>query len=241
LECIQYWIEERNFKGVKLYPPLGYAPGNPMLAPIFAYCERQDVPVLTHCSAASARAKCLKHRRLEATRLASPTGYLPVLERHPKLRLCLGHFGGVAAWAAYRRDPRGKGEFKHEPTRTWLNDIRKMIANERYAHLYTDISYTLFADTANVRVLKILLQDDRLRSRTLFGSDFYMSRLEEQTEREHSQDVHAALGGEVFAEIAEHNPKRYLGPRLDAPVTAVAAQSPPAPQPCRSSCQHAGR
>ena len=47
----------------------------------------------------------------------------------------------------------------------------------------------------------------------LFGSDAYMVELEALTEREVSIELRAALGEELFAQIAEVNPARYLGER----------------------------
>ena len=38
-----------NFKGVKLYPALGYFPFDEDLLPVWAYCVQHDIPITTHC------------------------------------------------------------------------------------------------------------------------------------------------------------------------------------------------
>lgn len=229
LDCIRYWIEVRGFKGVKIYPPLGYRPTHAALAPIFAYCAANDVPVMTHCSGATVRARPYFSKDAHAVGLGAPKGYGPVLDAHSGLRLCLAHFGGERAWAAYLRDPGGSGEFQDQPAKSWINDIRQMIT--AYPGLYVDVSYTMFSSPANLPALAILLQDDGLRARTLFGSDFYMSRMETMTEREHCFCVRHALGEAVFGQIAEINPLAYLGGRICEPVIAAGPGVPASPVP----------
>jgi hypothetical protein len=49
-----------------------------------------------------------------------------------------------------------------------------------------------------------------IRKRVLFGSDFYMSRREQITEKELSIMLRSRLGEELFFQIANVNPKKYL-------------------------------
>jgi predicted TIM-barrel fold metal-dependent hydrolase len=228
LQCIQYWIEVRNFKGVKIYPSLGYRPDDACLEPIFSYCEAQDVPVMTHCSGATVRARNYLFDSARAAKLNSPSNYMTVLERHPALRLCLGHFGGEKAWAAYMRDPAGTGEFANETTKDWLSVIREMLV--KYRNLYADISYTMFHFDAYIAALNILLEEKAILDKTLFGSDFYMSHMEVLTERQHCFRVRDGVGSSVFAQLAETNSKAFLGSRADEPALP-ASGLPAAPVP----------
>ncbi|MBI5165253.1 MAG: amidohydrolase family protein [Magnetospirillum sp.] len=230
LACIRYWIEERNFKGVKIYPPLGYRPTAPELDPIFAYCAENDVPVMTHCSGATVRAKRYAADIARAAKLAAPLGYQEILDKYPNLRLCLAHFGGERAWDAYMRDPRGTGEFKDEPTKNWLWDIVDMLRNPANTNLYADISYTMFHLDSNIATLAVLLEDQRIRDRTLFGSDFYMSKMEKLTEKEYCYGLRKNLRPGHFDQIADTNPRAYLGSRLASAVVFPAPAPAPVPQ-----------
>jgi hypothetical protein len=79
-----------------------------------------------------------------------------------------------------------------------------------YDNLWTDISYTLFADDDFVYLLKVLLQERRIRSRVLFGSDFYVVQNARLEERSRSVRIRAILGEELYREIAEENPSSFL-------------------------------
>lgn len=184
---------------------------------------------MAHCSGATVRARSYLFKSVYATKLNSPVNYAKVLARHPRLRLCLAHFGGEKAWSAFMRDPAGTGEFKDEPTNNWLAIIRDMLP--RYEHLYADISYTMFQSDANIAALKILLEDERICHKVLFGSDYYMSHMEVLSEREHCFRVRHGVGSTVFAKLAQDNVKAYLG--RAAAGSALAREGlpePPIPQ-----------
>jgi hypothetical protein len=93
---------------------------------------------------------------------------------------------------------------------SWLAKILDLIRDGKHPNLWTDISYTLFADEY-VYLLKVLLSDDRVRSHVLFGSDFYVVENAELEERRRAVRVRAVLGENVFRTIAEVNPNKYLG------------------------------
>lgn len=219
-------IEEEGFRGVKLYPPLGYRPDDPALLPLYAYCEANGVPVMSHCSRGGAHyrgrptARMLADPRAEAqlsdlrgaalaAHLADPDNYVPVLEAYPRLRLCLAHFGGAGDWERYLDDPWHAGSDLR--TKSWLAKILDLIRSGAHEGLYTDISYTLYANEEYVHLLKVLLADERVRRRVLFGSDFYVVESAELEERRISVRLRALLGEETFRAIAEENPRRYLG------------------------------
>lgn len=41
--------ETGNFKGIKLYPALGYYPFDEVLLPLYYYCVDNNIPIVTHC------------------------------------------------------------------------------------------------------------------------------------------------------------------------------------------------
>jgi predicted TIM-barrel fold metal-dependent hydrolase len=210
LERIRYWHEQRGFKGLKLYPPLGYRPDEEILDPIFAYCQARQLPVLSHCSGATVRSRKHFFSSKTAAALAAPNNYLPVLEKYPDLRLCLAHFGGDRAWEIYHRDPAQRGKYANDPAGTWLGDIRSLLQNPKYTNVYTDIAYVIFHFADNVPLLKILLAEERIAQRVLFGSDFYLVEMENLRERYFGLRLRAALGEELFRQIAEINPRNWL-------------------------------
>ena len=100
LELVRYAIEAGGFLGVKVYPPVGFAPWDNVHL-------RRDLPFaagLTARSTPSTATAPSRKRRSSHTsaaneyglglhRLVSPEHWRPVLDRHPTLRLNFGHFG----------------------------------------------------------------------------------------------------------------------------------------------------
>lgn len=214
-ECVEDW----NFKGVKLYPPLGYFPYDPDLDPIYEYCQEKNLPLLTHCSpynpvhfkGKKKHLKKLLEKSIEpietkgkkkkelCSRFTYPGNFKYVVEKFPNLRICFGHFGSQYYWDKFIHDPGEKDN--------WMRVIRDMCIE--YDNFYADISFTM-ADMKYFSMLKILLADEKLRKKILFGSDYYMVEVE-SNERRFGLDLRAYLGEDYFNTIATENPKAFLG------------------------------
>jgi predicted TIM-barrel fold metal-dependent hydrolase len=217
---------ESGFRGIKLYPPIGYHPYDPALRPLYTYAEERGVPVMTHCSRPAGvqyRGKLTQRmltdpvtgkplsmgREKLLTVFTDPDSYVPILEAHPRLRVCLAHFGGAGDWKTYLERPWDP--ISDAGAKSWLAKILDMLRSGAYDHLYTDISYTVFADEEYVHLLKVLLSDPAVRRRVLFGSDFYVVEDAKLEERRISVRVRSLLGEDLFRTIAQDNPRSYLG------------------------------
>lgn len=206
-------IEEWGFRGIKLYPNLGYQPSDPRLIPIWEYANEKRLPIMTHCSRGGMYGyDDLRRRRVNAhnvAQYAAPKLYEPILQAYPNLKLCLAHLGGQQEWENYMNNPWyiTTNSKNHRPP-SWLSDILGMLKS--YENLYTDISYTIFYFQDFAPALKVFLLDQKVRERILFGSDYYMSDVEQGNERMLSINLRAILGEELFWQIANVNPKRYL-------------------------------
>jgi uncharacterized protein len=218
-------IERHGFRGLKLYPPTGYHPFDRRLWPLYEYAEEHEVPVLTHCSRPAhvqfrgtpttemltdpVSGEVLDLGRYELLeRFTDPDAYVPLLQKHPKLRVCLAHFGGERDWNRYLDRPWHSGT---DQEKSWLAKILDRIRLGKFPGLWTDISYTLYADDEHVYLLKVLLSDPKVSERVLFGSDFYVVENAELEERRRSVRIRALLGEPLFEQIACANPQRFLG------------------------------
>lgn len=217
VERVKTWITEKQFKGVKIYPPFGYLPNHENLLKIYEFCENHDngIPVMTHCAGATLRAKKFKRNKEKASSFCKPSNYIEVLEKFPKLRLCLGHCGGDRAWEAYLKKPLIKDRKDLEKrsesgSENWLYEIIDMIESGLYPNLFVDVSYVIFHFEDNSNILKVLLESPRIRRRMLFGTDYYMAEIEKFSEKKLSMFLRAGIGETCFREIAETNPKHYL-------------------------------
>jgi uncharacterized protein len=219
-------VEGHGFRGIKLYPPTGFHPFDRRLWPLYEYAEAHGLPVLSHCNwPASVQYRgtpTIEMRTDPVTgavldlsredlliRFTDPDSCLPVLEKFPGLRFCLAHFGGPAEWRKYLDPPSATTT---DPAKgSWLSKIIDMIRSEQFPNLWTDISFTLWVDDEYVYLLKVLLSDPLVSRRVLFGSDFYVVEAAPLEERRQSVRLRAVVGEELFDQIAEENPSRYLG------------------------------
>ena len=223
-ELVKKYIEEHHFSGIKLYPALGFFPDDPRLDEVYAYAEQHQIPITTHCIP-----KNKNHFRYRPTQnmidkarerfpfynekdssssydfakyLNHPDNYIYVLEKFPKLKINIAHFGGNEEWNNYL--DISDENFKLE--RSWYSLIRKMIIN--YENVYADISFTVYDDKL-YPLLRNLLNTPKAKNKVLFGSDFYMLQ-KDYSERRFGIDVRGYLNDEEYWLIAEQNPKAFL-------------------------------
>ena len=196
-------VENDNFKGVKIYPPLGYGPDHPvMMDEIYPYMVEKGIPLLAHCSPGWVVSRDITVG--EAHGLAHPNNYKKVMHAFPELRICLAHFGGVSEWKKHLDGQRNSSN------QTWLEAIVDLITSGDYPNLYADISYTIFKFQENAPFLKILLEDEAIAPKVLFGSDYYMAENQKYAEKRLSIDLRVTLGEKFFWQIANENPQKYL-------------------------------
>ncbi|MFQ6112945.1 MAG: amidohydrolase family protein [bacterium] len=221
---VRKYIEDHHFAGIKLYPPLGYYPFDERLDEIYEYAEKKQIPIISHCSRTGVFDKspitkemrthpktgernnsCFKSAFTDI--YTDPENYEYVLEKYPGLKICLAHFGGGSEWEKYL-----KGSFDHRlADDNWFSLIKNMI--EKYENVYADISYTMHNDKF-LPLLKLILQDsEKVRSRILYGSDFYMVELE-LSERQFSIYLRTYLGEEYYKIISEKNPNTFLKSKI---------------------------
>jgi predicted TIM-barrel fold metal-dependent hydrolase len=220
MDLLRKCVEQKGFKGVKLYPPLGYYPYDPLLMnEVYPYCEEKNLPVISHGSpynpvrnkgsrkeicrllgkpADNPELKGKKKKELTSY-FTHPNNYRSVFDRFKKLKICMAHFGSEYYWKEFIENPGNDNN--------WFLIIKQMLAD--YENLYTDISFTLNKQ-GNFPLLKVLLTDNSIRNKILFGSDFYMLETEAD-ERRYGLDLRAYLGEENFNTIAVHNVENFLG------------------------------
>lgn len=222
---VKTYIEEHNFSGIKLYPALGFFPDDSRLDEVYSYAEENQIPITTHCIP-----KNKNHFRYKpdkemvekakdrfsdfynekdsnnsydfAKYLNHPDNYKFVLNRFPKLKLNLAHFGGNDEWNNYL----DVSDENFNKERNWYSLIRKMLMS--YENVYSDISFTVHDDRL-YPLLRNLLKTPKTRDKVLFGSDFYMLQ-KDYSERRFGIDVRGYLDDDEFWLIAETNPKNFL-------------------------------
>jgi len=216
-------IENLGFRGVKIYPSLGYFPYDERLNDIYTYCTNHKIPIITHCSPYNpvhykGRKKHIKtwlkdakipvdYRKKSKKGLCSnfnnPLNWEIVIKKYPQLKICLAHFGSEFYWKKYLDNP--------DEQNNWFVYVRALI--EKYSNLYTDVSFTM-NNREFFPLLKVLLENPRLKRKILFGSDYYMVETK-ATERRFGLDLRAYIGEDLFKTISYDTPRRFLGKNDD--------------------------
>jgi len=188
-------LEGGGFKGVKIYPVMGFYPYDERLTPLYEFCQDRGIPLTAHCFHGGIPL-------LDRTyHMADPAHWLPVLEQFPTLRLNLAH-----------NDRLGT---------PWQERIRALIME--HPHVYTDVSFNaemLYRPRRYFRFIQAWLRTPVLRERLLYGTDWYMGRFL-WTERSYLRwfEQYAAripwcrvrFTTEELRLLTEENPLRFLG------------------------------
>lgn len=143
-----------------------------------------------------------------------PENYLPVLDKYPKLKLCIAHMGGdIEILGA--KNPDGKhAKWSKEAmllegcNKTWYDIISSEILIADYPNTFTDISYSLCDPKCMTKVFNDLSNNKINQARVLFGTDYFMVAKEDA-------ELKVVATGEshlkqYFPPMMSENSKRYL-------------------------------
>ncbi|AYN03558.1 amidohydrolase family protein [Flavobacterium sp. 140616W15] len=169
------------FFGVKCYPSMGYLPTDVRLDPIFKICAEKNIPVVSHCGGESVSTfeKSIvvedqtgvhnfvipgNSRPERARYLNNPEAWIPVLEKYPKLKLNLAHFGGDDFWLNHSKTNLGDVRVKK---------IIAMLKNPNW-NVYTDFSFNLVESELFETFKKELDANAEIQSKVMFGTDYWV-------------------------------------------------------------------
>lgn len=231
---------EKGCCGLKLYPPLGYFPYDERLNAIYEFAQEKQLPIVSHCGVNNPVHTRMNRKELKkkiedeldpslgitptfigkknrqlTDYLSHPANYKVVFKKFPNLKISLAHFGGQNEWkeflnpTTYELGASKKQKEKAQKSRedNWFTIIYDML--KEYPNLYSDISYTL-SYPQYFPVLKVILQNPEIRQQILFGTDYHVVRLV-ISERAFSINLRGYLGEQDFRQIAEINPRVFLG------------------------------
>jgi len=204
-----------GFKGVKLYPAMGYRPDDERLTPIYEYCNQHGMFVIAHAGEESpthlgGSKKKIKQALEQADvpytddmdkkalcgQFGHPRYYIPLALRYSNIQFILAHMGSNKAVEQHIKDKTGL-----------FREIKT--AMEICKNINTDCSYVM-TDRSFWSWFKLFLLDNPvLAEQVIFGSDYYMNQME-ASESIWSRDFRVFLGERLFNLIAKNNSKRVF-------------------------------
>ncbi|MDR6759932.1 putative TIM-barrel fold metal-dependent hydrolase [Flavobacterium sp. 2755] len=143
-----------------------------------------------------------------------PENYIPVLDKYPKLKLCIAHMGGdIEILGVKNPDAKTAKLFQAAKTlegnlTSWYDIIKQKILIKEYPNTFTDISYSLCDENCMIQLSSDLKNGLILPERVLFGTDYFM------VAKENAELKVVAVGQKnlsgYFDQFMSANNKRYL-------------------------------
>lgn len=137
---------------------------------------------------------------------SNPLNYFPVLEKFPKLKICLAHAGG-SIYMDHNQSKINQKKCIALGTTNWFEHVKQLMA---YENVYTDVSYTLFEHNVFDEIIELI---NNYPDKVLFGTDFFMTE-KETPEKKLVHDFRLAIGENRWKKLAEENPRKYLTSKI---------------------------
>ena len=217
---------KNTFFGVKVYPALGYDPSDFRLMPIYKICAEKNIPVMTHCGGTTINSRkntatifrfdpknsnvdkgefgYIKEKLTEtsevelAQKLNDPWRWENVINTFKDLKLNLAHFGGSESWEIEN--------FMEQERIKKVTELMK-IPN---TNVYADFSFNLIqGDKVNKNFLKALMEDETIKDRAMFGTDFWVVTPKGDLKKAQDKFIETTL--KYIMKLAKENPKKFLG------------------------------
>lgn len=201
-------IEKLGFKGLKLYPKLGYYPHESVLYDIYEYCEDHNLPVIAHCTDTNPvnfrgsdeeLMKLLnvdklpyKDRTKNCSLFGHPIEYIHIANRFKGVRFNLAHLGGSASILGQNKE--------------YFNSL--IYTMKQCPNIYSDVSFTMFEKDCYDVIINLI--DGELGDRILFGTDFPLN-MSVGKESEGALDFIEAIGLDRFDKIVRNSEKFING------------------------------
>lgn len=154
-----------------------------------------------------------KNNKVWCNIFGHPENYIPVLEKYPKLKICLAHLGGadevnrtVPISASHKSEPKDYPDYLLP---NWYTLVKDLMA--RFDNVFSDISYTL----SDPYAMPVIIKDFRgteLIKKLMYGTDFYLTQQEEKGDEPDLINIFLKDfdGQNEIQQLAYDNPDRFL-------------------------------
>lgn len=227
---LRHVVEEKNFRGVKIYCPNGYTPTDPMLFGkeegdecVYSICERLEIPIIAHCSRGGfvTYQKAIKvsgHIMDKDLKNIIPVHDFELEFEHDldqmndKIHEVSGRLNHPRLWElVMERYPNLKLDLAHwgGESAEWQGMITEML--RKYPNLYTDLACTeekYFQDQIDEMKRP---SKEFLLEKVLYGSDYHILMLFSDSIDSYLKMFLDKLSKEDWDRISITNPKRFFG------------------------------
>jgi uncharacterized protein len=149
-----------------------------------------------------------KNNKVWCNIFGHPENYIPVLEKHPKLKICLAHLGGSDE--VNRTGPKSTpADYPGYLGPNWYSLVKSLMA--KYENVYSDISYTL-SDPGAMDIIVPEFSGSPMINKLMYGTDFYLTQQEEKGDEPDLINIflNRFKEGNQIQQLAYDNPDRFL-------------------------------
>ncbi|MBV9987434.1 MAG: amidohydrolase family protein [Chitinophagaceae bacterium] len=135
-----------------------------------------------------------------------PQNYRPVLEKYPRLKICLAHAGGSNEILRSHGKLLVPPKYPSYLQENWYDEVRSLMKD--FENVYTDISYTI----SNRKAMKLFYDDNTDGfAKVMYGTDFYLTQQEKRGDESDLQKIFFGLFSDKEIErIAYSNPDGFI-------------------------------
>jgi uncharacterized protein len=199
--------------GIKIYPPLGYAPNHPVLMECYDFCERKGLAVISHCSPANPvhykgtdkelyklldeaglkYNKKMKRKELCAL-FTDPNNWIEIAEKFPNLPIDLAHMGSEVEMLRYLKNPKDPNNFYVK-----IKNLAK-----KYDNIFSDTSFSIANESLYPTIYVEWMQHPILYKKLIFGTDFFVNAVKSDM-KVFCLNYRKEMGEDAFKQQAHYN------------------------------------
>jgi predicted TIM-barrel fold metal-dependent hydrolase len=212
------------FAGIKVYPPNGFSPYDKELVgpgSVFEYCSRNGIPVISHCSYGGFATPV---KSFHVNGLIIPEGQNDPVEYHGKYNFKKGIKDGFTVMVKERAAVLNHPKIWEEVLKKyndlilvlahfgvgndeWQDEILRMMY--KYENLYTDVS--CISEKGQLeRVKEIYSKNPEIQDKILYGSDFFLDLLFNDSFGQYKERMEAIFGKTIFDRLTMDNPAGFM-------------------------------
>lgn len=163
--------------------------------------------------------KVQKKNKIWCNIFGHPESYKPVLNKYPRLKICLAHLGGSnevrRAFPLSSADTKSGNEYPDYLKDNWFEQVIGLM--KAYENVYADISYTLSDEGAMDIIVKRFNEPDmtdnfgkRLIDKLMYGTDFYLTQQEPKGDEPDLENIFLNKFKDNINKLAYQNTTAYL-------------------------------
>ena len=193
IEGFSHFLDKNHVVGDVYYPDAGRCVPAESIYTDGVIKYNKNIPTINFEDVTRERLLILNH----------PVIWRKVLEKYPKLKINMAHFGGVVQM--YKHSNDDKSAF-------WPRYIEEML--DDFPNVYTDLS-CYYEQDSNANYMKVIFErmyknlSRKAKSKIMFGSDYYMLALYNTSPETYLKNFRDAFGKD-FDKISQDNTKKFL-------------------------------